>query len=85
MITISKIINKFLKNSSQRELSDVKKIIEKINSWEPRVKEITDSEFPKKTLELKLKVKNGTKLDDLLPEAFAYVREAAKRTLGERH
>ena len=85
MITISKIINKFLKNSSQRELSDIKKIIEKINRWEPKVKEIADSEFPKKTLELKLKVKNGIKLDDLLPEAFAYAREAAKRTLGERH
>ena len=41
--------------------------------------------FPKKTLEFKEKLKNGTNLDDLLPEAFALVREASKRTRNERH
>jgi len=85
MINITNIISKFIKSSSQRELSNVRKIIDKINSWEHRVKEITDNEFPQKTAELKIKVKNGAKLDALLPQAFAYVREAAKRTLGERH
>ena len=85
MINITNIISKFIKSSSQRELNSVKKIIDKINSYEHSVKEITDDEFPQKTSELKIKVKNGARLDDLLPEAFAYVREAAKRTLGERH
>ena len=85
MINITNIISKFIKSSSQRELNSVKRIIDKINSYEHSVKEITDDEFPQKTSELKIKVKNGARLDDLLPEAFAYVREAAKRTLGERH
>ena len=85
MLNITNIINKFIKNSSQRELSSIKKLIDQINNLEPKVKEIADSDFPKKTSELKLKVKNGEKLDDLLPEAFAYVREAARRTIGERH
>ncbi len=85
MLNITNIINKFIKNSSQRELSSIKKLVDKINNLEPKVKEIADSDFPKKTSELKLKVKNGETLDDLLPEAFAYVREAARRTIGERH
>ena len=85
MLNITNIINKFIKNSSQRELNSIKKLIDQINNLEPKVKEIADSDFPKKTSELKLKVKNGEKLDDLLPEAFAYVREAARRTIGERH
>ncbi len=85
MLNITNIINKFIKNSSQRELSSIKKLIDQINNLEPKVKEIADSDFPKKTSELKLKLKNGKKLDDLLPEAFAYVREAARRTIGERH
>ena len=85
MLNITNIINKFIKNSSQRELNSIKKLIDQINNLEPKVKEIADSDFPKKTSELKLKLKNGKKLDDLLPEAFAYVREAARRTIGERH
>jgi preprotein translocase subunit SecA len=85
MLNITNIINKFIKNSSQRELSSIKKLVDKINNLEPKVKEIADNDFPKKTSELKLKVKNGETLDDLLPEAFAYVREAARRTIGERH
>ena len=85
MFSISKIISKFIKNSSQRELDRLNSTIKKINGLEPKVKEISDEGFKVKTAELKLKIKNGTKLEDLIPEAFAYVREAARRTLGERH
>ena len=85
MLRISKIISKFIKNSSQRELDRLNSTIKKINGLEPKVKEISDEGFKVKTAELKLKIKNGTKLEDLIPEAFAYVREAARRTLGERH
>ena len=84
MLNISKIIGKFIRNSSQRELGKLKLIVEKINSLEPKVKEMADKDFPVKTEEFKSKIKNGTKLDDLLPETFACVREASRRILKER-
>ena len=85
MFNITKIISKVIKNSSQRELDRLSSTIKKINGLEPKVKEIPDKDFKLKTPELKLKIKNGAELEDLIPEAFAYVREAARRTLGERH
>ena len=85
MINISKIIGKFIKNSSQREIERLKLIVEKINLLEPEIKALTDEKFPQKTQEFKLKIKNGAKLEDLIPETFACVREAARRTLSERH
>tara|TARA_Y100000590_G_scaffold397003_1_gene478219 strand:+ start:2049 stop:4589 length:2541 start_codon:yes stop_codon:yes gene_type:complete len=85
MLNISNIIGKFIKNSSQRDIDKLKSIVKQINNLEPKIKEIPDNLFPSKTLEFKSKIKNGTKLDELLPEAFAYVREAARRTLNERH
>jgi preprotein translocase subunit SecA len=85
MLNISGIISKFIKNSSQREIDRLKTIIQKINNLEVKVKDIPDQDFPSKTAELKSKIQNGTKLEDLMPEAFAYVREASKRTLSERH
>ena len=85
MPNIGNIIGKFFKNSSQKELDRLKSIVEKINAWEPKIKEISDESFPIKTAEFKSKIQNGIKLEDLIPEAFACVREAARRTLGERH
>ena len=85
MLNISKIFNKLIKSSSHREIGRLKVIVEKINSLEPKIKEISDIDFPAKTAEFKAKIKNGMSLDELLPEAFACVREAARRTLGERH
>ena len=85
MLNIGKIIGKFIKNSSQRDIDKLKSIVKQINAWESKVKDIPDEKFPLKTLEFKSKIKNKTGLDEILPEAFAYVREAAKRTLGERH
>jgi len=85
MLNIGKFVGKFIRNSSERELDGLKSTIKKINDLEAKVKEIPDNDFPAKTAEFKLKIKNGTKLQDLIPEAFACVREAAKRTLNERH
>ena len=85
MLNIGKIIGKFIKKSSQRELERLKSTVEKINDWESKVKEKSDESFVTKTTELKLKAQKGIKLEDLIPEAFSHVREAAKRTLGERH
>ncbi len=85
MLNVTNIFGKFFKKSSQRELERLKSTVEKININEAKVKQIHSEDFPKKTLELKTKVKDGMQLNDLIPEAFAFVREAAKRTLGERH
>ncbi len=85
MLNISGIIGKFIKNSSQREIGRLKSIIEKINEFESKIKDLPDDKFPTKTLEFKSKIQKGEKLDNILPEAFAYVREASRRTLSERH
>jgi len=85
MLNISKIFGKFIKNSSQRNIDKLKSIVKQINNLESKIKEIPDQDFPSKTLEFKSKIKNGTSLDEILPEAFACVREAARRTLKERH
>ena len=85
MLNISKIINKFVKNANQRELEALNLTVQKINNFEAKIKKISDKEFPQKTKEFKLKIKNGTKIEDLIPEAYACVREASRRVLGERH
>ena len=85
MLNISGIIGKFIKNSSQREIDKLKSIVKKINSWESKIKDIPSESFPAKTAEFKSKVQKRSKLEDLMPEAFAYVREASRRTLSERH
>ncbi|WP_440934669.1 preprotein translocase subunit SecA [Candidatus Pelagibacter sp.] len=79
------LITKFIKSSNQKELDRIGKIVEKINLHEENFKNLNDADFPKKTNEFKNKIKNGKSLDDLLPEAFALVREAANRTRNERH
>ena len=85
MLNISKIIGKFVKNSSQRELDKLRFLVEKINQFEPKIKELSNEDFPNKTKEFKSQIQKGKKLEDLIPEAFACVREAARRTLGARH
>ena len=60
-------------------------IVQKINSLENDLSSLGDADLSSKTLELKMRVKGGESLDDVLPEAFALVREASKRTLGQRH
>ncbi len=79
------LITKFIKSSNQKELDRIAKIVEKINSIEKDFKNLSDAEFPKKTIEFKNQIKSGKSLDIILPEAFALVREAARRTRNERH
>src|SRR5947207_2609839 len=78
------ILNKFL-DSNKREISKLQPIIDDINSREEKLKKIKDSDFPKLTGKLKERITDGESLEKILPEAFALVREAAKRTLGLRH
>ncbi|MDB0054111.1 preprotein translocase subunit SecA [Candidatus Pelagibacter sp.] len=78
-------ISKFIKSSNQKELERIDKIVKKINLLEDRFKDLEDLDFPKKTLRFKEQIKQGKSLDELLPEVFALVREASKRTRNERH
>ena len=85
MLNIGSIIGKFIKNSSQREVDALKSTVEKINALETKIKIIKSEDFPTKTAEFKSRAKNGENLNNLIPEAFAFVREASRRTLSERH
>ncbi len=79
------LISKFIKSSNQKELDRVSNIVKKINSLEDEFNNLDDLDFPKKTSAFKEQINNGKKLDEILPEAFALVREASKRTRNERH
>src|SRR6056300_992865 len=79
------LITKFIKSSNQKELDRIGKIVKTINSLEDEFKKLDDLDFPKKTQEYKDQIKQGKNLDELLPQAFALVREASKRTRNERH
>ena len=78
-------ISKFIKSSNQKELDRLQKIVKQVNAYEEHMIKLEDKEFPKKTEELKNKIKKSSTIDELLPEAFALVREASKRTRDERH
>ncbi|MDB3859536.1 preprotein translocase subunit SecA [Candidatus Pelagibacter sp.] len=79
------LITKFIKSSNQKELDRIDKIVKTINLLEDEFKKLDDLDFPKKTQEYKEQIKQGKTLDELLPQAFALVREASKRTRNERH
>ena len=85
MLNPLSFISKIFKSNNDIELSRFEKILEKINSLENDVAKFKDSDFPIKTDELKNKIKNGKTLDEVLPDAFAYVREASHRSRNERH
>jgi preprotein translocase subunit SecA len=78
----------FLKDfldDNAREIKKFKKIVDAINNLEPEIQALSDAELQGKTEEFKQRLEQGEELDDILPEAFAVVREAAKRVLGQRH
>lgn len=71
-------------DANEKELARIRPIVAKINSLGEEMKKLHDDEFLEKTAEFKTRLGEGAALDDLLPEAFALVREAAQRTIGER-
>ncbi len=85
MLNPISFITKIFKTSNQKELEKALKTVQKISAYEKDCTKLTDADFPKKTIELKKKIKDGKKLDEILPEAFALVREASRRTRNERH
>ena len=72
-------------NDNERYLAKIKPLIAKINDLEPQISAFSDEQLLGKTAEFKQRLSGGETIDDLLPEAFAVVRESAKRTLGQRH
>ena len=79
------ILNKIIGTHSEREVKRVLPIIDQIDAKEPEISALSDEELKAKTQEFKDRLEKGETLDDLLVEAFAVVREAAKRVLGMRH
>ncbi len=85
MLNPLNFISKFIKSGNQKELDRISKIVRQVNLFEKSVKKLKKEEFPVKTIELKEKIQRGRSLDEILPEAFALVREASARTRNERH
>ena len=79
------IFSKIFKSYSEKEVKRVMPIVDKINSLETEIQKLKDTELKAKTNEFKERLQKGETLDDILPEAFAVVREASKRVLGMRH
>ena len=79
------MFKKIFKSYSEKEVKRVMPIVEKINSLEEEISKLSDTELRNKTNDFKQKLKNGSSLDDILPETFAVCREASKRVLGMRH
>ena len=78
-------LTKIFGDPNERELKKYQPLIDATNEFEPEFERLSDEELAAETEEFRQRLKDGESLDDLLPEAFAAVREAAKRTLGQRH
>jgi preprotein translocase subunit SecA len=79
------ILSKLLGDPNQKELRRYEERVELVTRFEPEIQKLTDAKLKSKTSEFRKRLSEGESLDDLLPEAFAVVREAARRVLGERH
>jgi preprotein translocase subunit SecA len=82
---VSKFFSKIFGSRNDRVLKQLRKIVDKINSHETDIEQLDDASLQAKTTEFKQRLADGQTLDDILPEAFAVVREAGKRVLGMRH
>ena len=82
---MAKIIDRIMRAGEGKILRELSKVVDQVNAFEPAISALSDEALRAKTDEFKSRFAAGSTLDDLLPEAFAVVREAAKRTLGQRH
>ena len=86
MNLFTRTFSKIFKSSNQPQLHKIKNIIEAINNKENEIRSLTEADFKEKTFIFKNKAQDGyLNFNEIIPETFALVREAAKRTLGERH
>lgn len=79
------LLNILFGDANKKELAKLQPLVERVNQLEPSLIKLSDEELKHKTVEFKERLQKGETLDDLLPEAFATVRETAKRILGQRH
>jgi preprotein translocase subunit SecA len=82
---LQNIVKKIFGTQNDRELKSIYPIVDKINQWESSIKPLSDAQLQAKTPEFKARLAKGETLDQILPEAFAVVREAAWRVIGQRH
>ena len=82
---MSQIIDRIMRAGEGKILRDLSKVVDQVNAFEPAISPLSDEALRAKTAEFKSRFAAGETLDELLPEAFAVIREAAKRTLGQRH
>src|SRR5687768_957726 len=82
---IDTILAKVIGTQNERELKRIRPLIADINAKEPEIQALPDEALRSKTIEFRQRLANGETLEDLLPDAFAVVREAGKRTLNMRH
>ena len=82
---MASILDRIMRAGEGKILRELSKVVEEVNAFESSISALTDDQLRGKTAEFKSRLTQGQTLDDLLPEAFAVVREAAKRTLGQRH
>ncbi|MFW5735131.1 MAG: preprotein translocase subunit SecA, partial [Oceanidesulfovibrio sp.] len=82
---ISSLVNKVIGSKNERYLKSLQPRVQAINTLEPEMQKLADEDFPKRIAELREQVAGGSRLDDVLPEVFALVREASVRALGMRH
>jgi preprotein translocase subunit SecA len=80
-----KFLHTLLGDTPARKIAPFQPIVEEINAFEPAIQALSNDELAAKTIEFKKRLAEGETLDDILPEAFAVVREASSRTLGQRH
>ena len=82
---ITNLLTRIVGSSNERTLKKLRKIVKQINAMEPQFEALSDAELKAKTVEFRARIEQGEELEQLLPEAFATVREASKRVFGMRH
>ena len=82
---LNTLLHRLFGSANERYVKSLNKEVQQINALEPTVSALSDDELKARTAWLKSRLENGETLDDILPDAFATVREAAKRTIGQRH
>ena len=82
---IGSLIKKIVGSKNERELKRIQPLVNQVNQMEARVTPLSDDQLRAKTSEFKERIERGESIEAILPEAFAVVREAGRRTLGERH
>jgi preprotein translocase subunit SecA len=85
MLALDQILAKVFGTKNEREVKSMLPLVQTINDLEPSIEQLSDDELAQKTVEFRQQLEQGASLDDILPEAFAVVREAGRRTLNMRH